>query len=108
HHPSSTTCSLTHNPNPRKHPIPPTHPRRTSVHTRTWRATDACGNHAECSQKVTVQDTTNPTIACAGDKSVECASPWTFDEPTAIVTFASDCITISCTTSMTSGPWCNN
>src|SRR5438128_9907241 len=51
--------------------------------TRTWRATDACGNTAECSQKVTLEDHTPPTITCAGNKTVECASAWSFDAPSA-------------------------
>ncbi len=51
--------------------------------TRTWRATDACGNIATCSQTVTVVDTTPPAIVCVPNKSVECTSPWTFDAPTA-------------------------
>src|SRR6266540_4213624 len=51
--------------------------------TRTWRATDACGNTAECSQKVTLEDHTPPTITCVANKSVECGSDWTFDAPTA-------------------------
>lgn len=32
---------------------------------RTWRATDACGNWAEATQRVTVVDTTQPTILAA-------------------------------------------
>ncbi len=32
--------------------------------TRTWRATDGCGNFADCSQTVTVRDTTPPVINC--------------------------------------------
>src|SRR5207237_6550883 len=51
--------------------------------TRTWRATDACGNtSAECSQTVTVEDHTPPTITCVPNKTVECTSNWSFDAPT--------------------------
>src|SRR5207245_4739072 len=50
---------------------------------RTWRATDACGNTAECSQTVTVEDHTPPTITCEPSKTVECSSAWAFDPPTA-------------------------
>jgi len=32
--------------------------------------------------KVTVEDHTPPTITCAGNKIVECGSPWSFDPPT--------------------------
>jgi len=55
----------------------------TFTATRTWRATDACGNQATCSQRVSVVDTTPPVISCADNKYVNCASPWTFDEPVA-------------------------
>src|SRR5438067_3403017 len=51
--------------------------------TRSWRATDACGNHADCSQTVTAVDTTPPTITCAGNKTAECTTAWSFDAPTA-------------------------
>src|SRR5205085_2648919 len=51
--------------------------------TRTWRATDACGNTAECSQTVTLEDHTPPTLTYVPNKTVECASNWTFDAPTA-------------------------
>src|SRR5207237_1981984 len=62
--------------------------------TRTWRATDACGNKAECSQTVTVKDRTPPTITCASNKAVECTSTWTFDAPTAIDTCGNVTVTI--------------
>jgi uncharacterized repeat protein (TIGR03803 family) len=49
--------------------------------TRTWRATDACGNTNTCSQTVTVADATPPVITCPGNKTVVCGSVWDFDMP---------------------------
>ena len=38
-----------------------------------YRATDDCGNSAECTQRVTIADTTAPLIeSCAADAAVEC------------------------------------
>src|SRR5207237_2010223 len=42
--------------------------------TRTWRATDACGNTATCVQRSTEQRVSKPTIICVGNKTVECSS----------------------------------
>lgn len=49
--------------------------------TRTWQASDACGQLAACSQTVTVVDTTPPVITCAPDKTVHCSEFWDFDPP---------------------------
>ncbi|MBN2447781.1 MAG: hypothetical protein JXO22_13705, partial [Phycisphaerae bacterium] len=35
--------------------------------TRVYRVTDDCGNYAECTQVITVDDTTNPVITCPPD-----------------------------------------
>ena len=43
-----------------------------SVITRTWTATDACGNAITCDQIITVEDTTPPVIVCPADVTVEC------------------------------------
>src|SRR5207237_3418232 len=52
--------------------------------TRTWAATDACGNSAQCSQTVNVVDTTPPVINCSNtNKTVEIGTAWSFDPPTA-------------------------
>ena len=42
------------------------------VITRTWRATDACGNFSTCNQNITVQDITLPIISCPGLLTVDC------------------------------------
>jgi len=42
------------------------------VITRTWTATDACGNTDTCVQTVTVIDDTPPVITCPDDTTIEC------------------------------------
>src|SRR4029077_14180691 len=42
--------------------------------TRTYRATDVCGNFAECTQIITVNDQTPPTLTCPVPITVSCAS----------------------------------
>src|SRR5206468_895687 len=42
------------------------------VISRTWTATDACGNSVSCVQTITVRDTVKPTITCPPDKLLEC------------------------------------
>ena len=41
--------------------------------TRTYRATDECGNSATCTQIITVSDLVPPTITCPGNTTVTCA-----------------------------------
>jgi HYR domain/Ig-like domain CHU_C associated/Secretion system C-terminal sorting domain/PKD-like domain len=42
--------------------------------TRTYRATDGCGNFAECTQVITVNDQTPPTLTCPAPITVSCAN----------------------------------
>ena len=46
-------------------------PQEYSV-TRTWTATDACGNSASCSQTIAVEDNTPPVISCPANVTLEC------------------------------------
>jgi HYR domain/Secretion system C-terminal sorting domain len=48
-------------------------PNRFTV-TRTYRATDVCGNFTECTQIITVNDQTAPVINCPANVTVSCAS----------------------------------
>src|SRR5439155_7552517 len=57
----------------------------TTTITRSWDAVDACGNHAATvSQKITVVDTTPPTIGAPGaNATIECTATPSFTAPTA-------------------------
>ena len=56
---------------------------RTFRATRTWSASDTSSNIAFCLQTITVMDTTPPLITCASNRTVECGTAWSFDNPTA-------------------------
>jgi len=53
------------------------------VVTRVWEVVDRCGNKAVCTETVTIQDITPPTITCVPIKQVTCGAQWSFDPPTA-------------------------
>jgi hypothetical protein len=58
-------------------------PQEYSV-TRTWTATDDCGNSSTASQTINVVDNTPPVISGVGDGgTIECPGEPTFSEPTA-------------------------
>ena len=50
--------------------------------TRTWTATDGCGNSVQCQQIITVVDTEAPTLVCAPDDTVACGTTPVFTDPT--------------------------
>src|SRR5206468_3365593 len=55
-----------------------------NVITRTYRATDSNGNTANCTQTITVNDTTAPTIGSPGSNAtIECPATPSFTAPTA-------------------------
>ena len=51
----------------------------TVVITRTWTATDACGNATSADQIITVVDNTPPTLNLPADTSVECTDDTSSD-----------------------------
>jgi hypothetical protein len=42
--------------------------------TRTWTASDGCGNTSQCVQIIIVTDTTSPSIVCPANITVECTA----------------------------------
>ncbi|NNL91310.1 MAG: HYR domain-containing protein, partial [Saprospiraceae bacterium] len=62
----------------------------TYVITRTWTATDSCGNSSTCVQIINVEDVTNPVITCPSDVTISCEDS---SDPTAtgIATATDNC-----------------
>ncbi len=68
--------------------------------TRTWTATDACGNTSEASQKINVQDVTAPVVSCPANITVNndrgvCGATVVVPKPTV----AADCSSVTLTNS---------
>ncbi len=68
--------------------------------TRTWTATDACGNTSEASQKINVQDVTAPIVSCPANITVNndrgvCGATVVVPKPTV----AADCSSVTLTNS---------
>jgi large repetitive protein len=79
----------------------------SGVITRTWKATDACGNIATCAQKIAVVDTTRPTIACPTDKTVECTGS-TDPAATGTATASDTCGSVAVSYTDAFAPGCGN
>jgi alpha-tubulin suppressor-like RCC1 family protein len=71
--------------------------------TRTWKATDACGNSVTNSQAVTVVDTTPSVLTCATNKTVQCGKAWAFDAPTVSDSCSGTNLTVSILSTVTNG-----
>ncbi len=78
--------------------------------TRTYRATDVCGNFADCTQTITVNDVTPPVITCPAGLTVSCASA--VPPPNnSLVTATDNCagvVTITFVSDVISGQTCPN
>ena len=54
--------------------------------TRTWTATDECGNSSSCDQMIYLVDTTPPSITCPADVSVQCLADVPAANPASVST----------------------
>lgn len=46
----------------------------SNVITRTWTATDDCGSSSQCSQIITLEDSTSPTLTCPENMTLQCVT----------------------------------
>jgi len=65
----------------------------TTLVTRTWTATDDCGNFTTCEQLITQTDATPPIITCPADTTIDCDASADV-AITGIATATDDCSTI--------------
>ena len=61
--------------------------------TRTWVASDVCGNSTTCEQVITVIDESPPAIFCPADKTIECGAS-TAPENTGLAAGYDNCLSV--------------
>ncbi|MEO7514601.1 MAG: hypothetical protein ABIW93_02230 [Verrucomicrobiota bacterium] len=68
----------------------------TKIITRTWMATDSCGNKATCHQTITVRDITPPALTVPANRIIECPGD-TRTNATGVATAVDGCGSVSIT-----------
>jgi len=79
--------------------------------TRTYVATDVCGNTASCSQTITVLDNTPPALTCPANLTVSCASQVPAANTAAVMGVSDGCggtVTVSVLPDVISNQTCAN
>ncbi|MDT0554339.1 gliding motility-associated C-terminal domain-containing protein, partial [Urechidicola vernalis] len=79
----------------------------TMVITRTWTATDECGNATSANQVITVVDTTPPSIVVPEDMTVECTEDYT-SQATGMATGSDTCGNVTITENDSVEDTCGN
>src|SRR5207237_351198 len=69
--------------------------------SRTYAATNVCGESSFCTQTITVIDTTPPVFAGISNLTFECGAPWDFQVPTATDVCSGTNVTIIASTPLT-------
>src|SRR5207248_1665592 len=73
------------------------------VITRTWTATDQCGNSASAVQTITVQDTSKPSLIIPANIALECPATDTGTNVTGAATATDGCGSVTITYADQSG-----
>ncbi|MBK6937492.1 MAG: HYR domain-containing protein [Chitinophagaceae bacterium] len=79
--------------------------------TRTYRATDVCGNFTECTQVITVNDQTPPAMTCPAPVTVSCASAVPVPNIAAVTGVSDNCggtVTVTHVSDVISNQTCAN